>query len=383
MYTMDDLFDARNVVGRKLEQLLAKRNLTKRSVCESAGISRPTLDKILSGDLTNKANFEKHMTKILAVLSLTPNELMGKIENPYNEVSQLRTALRKRIEEVSTACNITTEELKNIEAGGDAPLGVLRDIACYLGTSVRGLRGENYFQTTLSSMEDFIDNDPMTINSPGAFWGHLGVLLKGQSAYQWYPITGYTRQIVYHDINNAYMVVPCMDNSLLLINTENVEEVTLLDDACDTPVGLDWNRSVSEGEFSPVVYEAFDDYVEYLNEKGNLEEYELSERLVTELGRYVERNEKEPEDIALEIKEVTFYFKDSAPKIHLVDWEEAEELAIAIKSINEMGEPLDGAIVTFVGMGGEEFFVNLKNVAMIKFPLMKVEDAIGVEQEDF
>ena len=67
----------------------------------------------------------------------------------------------------------------------------------------------------------------------------------------------------------------------------------------------------------------------------------------------------------------------------MVDWEEAEELAIAIKSINEMGEPLDGAIVTFVGMGGEEFFVNLKNVAMIKFPLMKVEDAIVVEQEDF
>lgn len=382
MYTMDDLFDARNVVGRKLEQILNARDLTKRSACEGAGISRPTLDKILSGNLTNKVNFEKHMAKVLTFLSLTPSELMGKIENPYNEMSQLRTALRKRIEEVSAACNISTEELQNIEAGGEAPLSVLRNIACYLGTSVRGLRGENYFQTTLSSMEDLIDNDPTTIKSPGAFWGYFGVLLKGHPRYQWYPVTAYTRQLIYHDIDNEFMVVPCMDNSLLLINTEAIKETALLDEACDAPEELDWNCKVSEGEIPPVVYEAFDDYTEYLQSKKSSEEYDLPQYLITLLDKYVEKRNKEPDEIAMELEEATVYFKDGTTKVHWVDWGRVDDLVSNIQCINEMGRPMDETTVTFEGVRGEELFFNLKNIAMIKLPLTKVEDAIWIGRDE-
>ena len=382
MYTMDDLFDVRNVVGRKLEQLITKRGITKRSACEGAGISRPTLDKILAGELTNKANFEKHVTKILAFLALTPNELMGQIENPYNEVSQLRKALRRRVEEVSAACNISVEEIQNIEAGEEVPLAVLRDIACYLGTSVRGLRGENYFQTTLSSMGDFIDNDPTSVTSPGAFWGHLGILLKGQTRYQWYPITAYTRQIIYHDIENPYMVVPCMDNSLLLINTENIGEATLLDEACDAPVELDWDRTVSEGEIPPVIYEAFDDYIEYAVQKENPEEFDLSARLAATMDKYVEKQKIDPEEFSLKLQEATLYFKNGTEKVHLIDWGRADGLVNTVKYINEMGELIDGSMVTFEGLGGEEFFLNLKNIAMVKLPLAKVEDAIALGMEE-
>mgnify|MGYP004548347765 FL=1 len=36
-------------------------------VCREAGISRPTLDKMLLGNITNKTNYDKHLTKIMQV----------------------------------------------------------------------------------------------------------------------------------------------------------------------------------------------------------------------------------------------------------------------------------------------------------------------------
>ena len=56
-----------------------------------------------------------------------------------------------------------------------------------------------------------------------------------------------------------------MDNSLLLINAKKIEELILLDEACDQPADMDWDQNVSCGEVPNVVYEAFDDYMEYKN----------------------------------------------------------------------------------------------------------------------
>ena len=60
MYTIEDLFDKRYVIGTKLEQILEERSYTKAELCKRAGISRPTLDKMLAGTLTSKTNYEKH-----------------------------------------------------------------------------------------------------------------------------------------------------------------------------------------------------------------------------------------------------------------------------------------------------------------------------------
>ncbi len=39
-------------------------------------ISRPTLDKILSGTIDSKATFERHFQKILGTLNLTADDLL-------------------------------------------------------------------------------------------------------------------------------------------------------------------------------------------------------------------------------------------------------------------------------------------------------------------
>lgn len=48
MYNMNDLFNSRDVVGCKLNQIIGSRKYTKSNVCTSAGISRPTLDSIVT-----------------------------------------------------------------------------------------------------------------------------------------------------------------------------------------------------------------------------------------------------------------------------------------------------------------------------------------------
>ena len=39
--------------------------------------SRPTLDKILNGEIDSKSTFDKHLNKILTSLSIDPDTLMG------------------------------------------------------------------------------------------------------------------------------------------------------------------------------------------------------------------------------------------------------------------------------------------------------------------
>ena len=127
------------------------------TVCNGVGISRPTLDKLIAGDVTNKINFEKHMTKLLAFLSVTPNELLGGIDNLYNQSRDLRDILHLNLDELSHKSGVSIENLEKIEAGENIPLTDLRDVAMMLGTSVLGLLGNNYFQTTVNSFSYLIN----------------------------------------------------------------------------------------------------------------------------------------------------------------------------------------------------------------------------------
>lgn len=169
MRDFEKLFDSRYVIGCKLEQLIKNRSYTKKSVCDGVGISRPTLDKLIAGDVTNKINFEKHMTKLLAFLSVTPNELLGGIDNPYNQARNLRDILHLNLDELSHKSGVSIENLEKIEAGENIPLTDLRDVAMMLGTSVLGLLGNNYFRTTVNSFSYLINEKAQTIRSVSGF----------------------------------------------------------------------------------------------------------------------------------------------------------------------------------------------------------------------
>ena len=72
----DELFEHRSLVASKLKDCIKDRGYTKISFASKAGISRPTLDRLLRGAIDNKSSFDRHMQKILKILNMTVEDLM-------------------------------------------------------------------------------------------------------------------------------------------------------------------------------------------------------------------------------------------------------------------------------------------------------------------
>lgn len=72
----DELFEHRSLVASKLKDCIRDMGYTKVSFAAKAGISRPTLDKLLNGSISNKSSFDRHLQKILQLLNMTVEELM-------------------------------------------------------------------------------------------------------------------------------------------------------------------------------------------------------------------------------------------------------------------------------------------------------------------
>ena len=73
----DELFEKRKLTWTKLKDYIRSNGFSKVSFCKKTEISRPTLDKILNGEIDSKSTFDKHLNKILTSLSIDPDTLMG------------------------------------------------------------------------------------------------------------------------------------------------------------------------------------------------------------------------------------------------------------------------------------------------------------------
>lgn len=94
MYDIGDLFDKQSTVGARLEAVLEERGYTKVKFCSTANISRSTLDKLLSGSITSRTNYEKHMTKVLETLNMTPDMLIGRIQTQRIQTQRVHNQVR-------------------------------------------------------------------------------------------------------------------------------------------------------------------------------------------------------------------------------------------------------------------------------------------------
>lgn len=72
----DELFEQRSLVASKLKNCIRDMGYTKVSFASKAGISRPTLDKLLNGSIDSKSSFDRHLQKILKLLDMTVEDLM-------------------------------------------------------------------------------------------------------------------------------------------------------------------------------------------------------------------------------------------------------------------------------------------------------------------
>ena len=88
--SFDALFEQRILVGKKLKDCIRDSGFTKISFSKKADISRPTLDRLLSGTVDNKSTFDRHIQKILNVLNMTVDQLLS--YRPVGEDKKLGAA---------------------------------------------------------------------------------------------------------------------------------------------------------------------------------------------------------------------------------------------------------------------------------------------------
>lgn len=382
--TIDDLFDMRSVVGAKLEKVLFERKYTKSSFCEGAGISRPTLDKLLKGQVTNKANYNKHIAKILEYLSISPDTFIGNANLCYNQTYKLRDYLNMNLQELSSRCGISEKRLSEIEQGSSASTAELMDLAFCIGTSVSGILGIEYFQTQLSYLDALLfDKSDDQLLYAGGFWGHIGLLLKGNTIFKWFPITDFNRKRLLNSLNQSFAVLPCMDNSLLLINCQNINEIVALSDDCDEPDNADWNPHVSNGEIPLVVYEAYDAYSIYKDSSAPIDPDDISESLFMAIDHLISTKVLDEDSLYTSVHEMHVLFSNGAEvKSNIYDFEDCT-LIDAIMSIYEFGSlSNDEKIVSYIDSNGAQIVINLDNISCIRLPLVQAESAICSIQDD-
>ncbi len=376
MYTYDDLFDQRSVVGAKLEEQLKEMGVSKAKLCKETSVSRPTIDKLLSGTVNSKANFERHIRKILDYLQMTPDILMGNSVVQHNRLRAIRNVLRKKIEEIASETGYSIERLKAIESGENASLVELRDIALALHTGTRCLLGDGFFETQFSTMNDFLFEDEEITEGCG-FWGHIGILPAGTDKHLWFPITGNVRQQVYRQIQNMKrIVVPCMNNKVLLLNLNNIKQLLLLDDACDQPDFTNWDSSVNCGGVPLVLYEALKDYIAY-EEWGEPGKQETMSAKFYEVMQYAAEKEGWNEDSLYELQRVITHYRDGKIMRTSMDFQMDSSLISEIDTL--YGFEDDRFVedyLDYIELGGTEIIINMNEIAMIELPLIDVEEAI-------
>lgn len=381
MYHIEDLFDKRSIVGSKLEQFLQEKSYTKSKFCEATGISRPTLDKLLAGTLTSKTNYEKHISKVLNYLSITPDLLLGNVQNEHSRARAIRNMMKITSEQLSEDTGISQERLHAIESGEEATVAELRDIARCLSTSVRGVLGTNFFGIQVATMEYFLgSHGEKEVKDLSGFWGHMGVLPTGQDTCLWFPITGATRNMIYRLMDEKYMVVPCMNNKVLLLNMKNIKELILLDEACDQPGFANWDSGVDCGEIPLVVYDALDDYLAFYNGEKISDDI-LSPSFQELLQAICSQNGWTDEDINGLIHGLIIHFQNGKTQYTEIDFYNEETISDAISDIYDFNE-LEENVLYFSDYGGAELIVNMRNISFMELPLLKLEEAICKKMDE-
>lgn len=391
MERLDKLFDKRSVVGAKLSLILDEQGYTKAEICKQAGISRPTFDKLLAGTLTSKTNYAKHIEKILSCLALTPDMLLGSVSDCRNEMRTIRNKRGMTMEQLAQLTGISKEQLQKMERGESEKEEELREVALFLGVSTNILSGRYFFAPQIA-MPDFVLKHRGETDGCSGFWGHVGILAENIEKYLWYPITADTRDMIYERMKGRYLLIPCMNNKVLLLCMDHVKKIMLLDDDCDTPSEENWDEEIDCGEIPLAAYEALNNYeennevsgVSRVNsensenrDKGVSGEHGQFRRMSGYLKQLIRENRWSEEQIRKILNETSIYYADGQKETAYIDFCTSQALNDMVVMLYDFWEDLDiGGICPFTEWGGAEHLLNMKQVSLLELPLLELENAI-------
>ena len=75
--SMELLFENRKLIGKNILNIIKDNGYTKSSFSRLTNISRPTLDKLIKGDVDSLATFKTHIQKILDSQNIDEEQLLN------------------------------------------------------------------------------------------------------------------------------------------------------------------------------------------------------------------------------------------------------------------------------------------------------------------
>jgi predicted transcriptional regulator len=89
---MELLFENRKLIGKNILSIIKDNGYTKSSFSRLTNISRPTLDKLIKGEVDSLATFKTHVRKILETQGMDGEQLLNYVPK-YNTKKELVFAL--------------------------------------------------------------------------------------------------------------------------------------------------------------------------------------------------------------------------------------------------------------------------------------------------
>lgn len=369
------LFSSRIAVGKKLESILESQGKSKSDICKEAGISRPTFNKILAGDINNEQKYESYLKKIAKVISINLKDLLdpATLRRAAN-IGMFRQRFGYDYKAISDKLGYPIDIIKKWESGEIYPTkGQLIELAVLFRTTISNLEGYDFFSYQTSALNDFLRKGIRSeYNQLSGFWGHIGIQVPHKKHILWYPVTASTMKSLFHRIQgDEYIVFPCTNNKLVLINMNNIERVIFLDEACDAY--SDWSVGPNDMGTIPIEY------------------YRIFELL-----SWDGEDEDIPQDLIEKVRTIcSDYGWDSdyleAITVHVrIIFESGKTDSFAIDGITQLSdymeyvyngeEPMDSIIVE--ELSGAEVIIQPKRISVLEAPLLKVEDALRQNLED-
>lgn len=268
------------------------------------------------------------------------------------------------------SCNYTQKDLADIlgvkskdisdwELNKSQPeLKTLRDLAVIFGTSVLDILSNEPVSTTHWQPwqnEQIIDS----------FWGHIGILLCNSNNIKWYPITSATAQRIHKslcsdgNIHDELFSVETLNNHYLIINTNSIKKISLLDDSSDVPKNWETPWDGYQGLGAEEYYNLIEEYFwddEYFRKN-------TSEKLQLFIKTLIEENNFTQKDVYEITHSINIYFSDNTSESITIECD--SDFIDAVENI-ELG------IIKFFSFEDSNYeihFISTENIGLIDIPL--------------
>lgn len=290
-------------------------------------------------------------------------------------LKQLREAMGMTQKQIAEMLDTTQQTFARWESGKAEPsIAHLKDLAVILRTSVDELLGRSAFRrkpvVTLPSI--LLEED----SGADGFWGHFGVRLPNGNHTLWYPISSSVSDDVSEKLANTHLpknkliIVPTLNNRVLILDPQSVCQMELLHDNWDAPD--DWNIDWDSEGMPLELYRGLEDYI--LDEEFS-DKSEASDNFLATLDDIVKEHDLSDEDIRK---------RTCITSIHRVDGtvvegegENISEIFFHADAMSEFPE-----VLQFYSWDiGFNHFIPSKQIVLIDLPLLKLTDALNEEQD--